>query len=245
MSTMNVTIMKKLSVIKTVILTLALIAAAPNADAGTVTIPGVSGGTFNVNKVTSLKEARYRSTIRQQYDFSCGSAALATLLTYHYQDTVTEPDVFKWMYDNGDQAKIQREGFSLLDMKNYLEAHGYTADGYYVPLDKLAEAGVPAIVLINVKGYMHFVVVKGVTDNKILLGDPSAGTRIMPRDEFEKTWNGLVFIIRNKNILTKNNFNRMNEWRGVRGRAPLGEALRNTDLATITMLLPGPGGAGP
>jgi predicted double-glycine peptidase len=226
-------------------LSLTLIGAAPEAEAGTVTIPGVSGGSFTVNKVTSLKEARYRSTVRQQYDFSCGSAALATLLTYHYQDTVTEPEVFKWMYDNGNQEKIQREGFSLLDMKNYLEAHGYQADGYYVSLDKLAEAGVPAIVLINVKSYMHFVVVKGVTDQKVLLGDPSAGIRIMPRTDFEKTWNGLVFIIRNKNILTKNNFNSMEEWRGYRGKAPLGVALRNTDLASITMLLPGPGGAGP
>jgi len=242
---MNVKIMKKSSVIITVILTSTLIAAAPNAEAGTVTIPGVSGGSFTVNKVTSLKEARYRSTIRQQYDFSCGSAALATLLTYHYQDTVTEPEVFKWMYDNGDQAKIQKEGFSLLDMKNYLAANGYQADGYYAPLDKLADAGIPAIVLVNVKGYMHFVVIKGVTDNKVLVGDPSAGVRIIPRTEFEKTWNGLVFIIRNKNVLTQNNFNRMAEWRGVRGRAPLGVALRNTDLASITMLLPGPGGAGP
>jgi predicted double-glycine peptidase len=104
---------------------------------------------------------------------------------------------------------------------------------------------VPAIVLINMKGYRHFVVVKGVTDKRVLVGDPSAGVKIIPRDEFEKQWNGLIFIIRNKNILTENNFNRMAEWRGVRERAPLGVALRSTDLANITMLLPGQGGAGP
>jgi predicted double-glycine peptidase len=237
--------MKRIAFIQPAIWTLTLVASVIFADAGTVTLPGVSGGTFTVNKVTSLKEARYRSTIHQQYDFSCGSAALATLLTYHYEDTVTEPEVFKWMYDHGDQAKIRREGFSLLDMKNYLEAHGYTADGYYVSLDKLAEAGVPAITLINIKNYRHFVVVKGVTDKKVLIGDPSAGVKIMPRGEFEKMWNGLVFIIRNKNILSKDNFNRMAEWRGVKGKAPLGTALITTDLANITMLLPGPGGAGP
>lgn len=237
--------MKRFSAIQTVMLALAIIAAASYADADMVVVPGVSGGNFTVNKVTSLKEARYRSTIRQQYDFSCGSAALATLLAYHYQDSVTEQEVFKWMYDHGDQAKIRREGFSLLDMKKYLEANGYHADGFYVPLDKLADVGVPAIVLVNIKGYRHFVVVKGVTDKKVLVGDPSAGTRIIPRDEFEKMWNGLVFIIRNKSILTQNNFNRMEEWRRVREKAPLGLALRDIDLANITMLLPGPGGAGP
>ncbi len=239
------TTMKRIPLIQPAIWILTLFASVICADAGTVIIPGVSGGTFTVNKVTSLTEARYRSTIRQQYDFSCGSAALATLLTYHYQDIVTEPEVFKWMYDNGDQAKIRRDGFSLLDMKNYLEAHGYRADGYYVSLDKLADAGVPAIVLINLKNYRHFVVVKGVTDKKVLVGDPSAGVKIIPRDEFEKIWNGLVFIIRNKNIRAEKNFNRMAEWRGVKEKAPLGAALRSTDLANITMLLPGLRGAGP
>jgi hypothetical protein len=67
----------------------------------------------------------------------------------------------------------------------------------------------------------------------------------MPRDEFVKMWNGLVFIIRNRNILTQNNFNRMEEWRHVREKAPLGLALRDSALANITMLLPGPGGIGP
>jgi len=235
------------SSVKIVILTLALIGVALDAGAGTVVFPGgVYGDTFTVGKVTSLKEARFLETIHQQFDFSCGSAALATLLTYHYQDAVTEQEVFLWMYNHGDQAKIHKEGFSLLDMKHYLEANGYHADGFYVSLDQLADAGVPAIVLINIKGYNHFVVVKGITDKRVLVGDPSVGSRIIPRGEFEKMWKSrLVFIIRNKNILTQNNFNRMDEWRHVSGKAPIGLALRDSALANITMLLPGPGGLGP
>lgn len=238
--------MKRTDVIQSVVvLSVTLSLATGYAGAGTVLVPGVSGGSFTIKGVTSLKEARYRATIHQKYDFSCGSAALATLLTYHYDDQVSEEDVFKWMYSHGEQAKIRREGFSLLDMKNFLEANGYRADGYKVSLDKLALAGVPAIVLINVKGYRHFVVVKGVTDKRVLVGDPGMGVRIAPREEFEKMWNGLVFIIRNRNIQSQNNFNRMEEWRRVKEKAPLGLALKNSDLANITMLLPGPGGAGP
>jgi uncharacterized protein len=237
--------MKSILAIQSAILALTLILKATSAEAGTVLVSGVSGGNFTVNKVTSLKEARYRSTIHQKYDFSCGSAALATLLTYHYDYQVTEQEVFKSMYDHGEQAKIRREGFSLLDMKNFLESNGYHADGYKVSLDKLAMAGVPAIVLVNIKGYRHFVVVKGVTNKRVLVGDPGAGIRIMPREEFEKVWNGLVFIIRNKSIQSQNIFNRMEEWRRVKDKAPLGLALKNSDLAIITMLLPGPGGAGP
>ena len=87
-------------------------------------------------KVTSLKEARFKATTRQQFDFSCGSAAIATLLTYHYNYPVTEQAVFNEMFARGDQVKIRKEGFSLLDMKTYLEAHQFKADGFELPLAK-------------------------------------------------------------------------------------------------------------
>jgi len=48
--------------------------------AGSVVIPGADSGTLNV-KVMSLKERQFRLTVRQKLDFSCGSAALSTLLT--------------------------------------------------------------------------------------------------------------------------------------------------------------------
>jgi predicted double-glycine peptidase len=195
-------------------------------------------------QVTSHKEALFATTIRQQYDFSCGSAALATLLTYHYATDVSEQEVFSWMYEKGDKEKIRREGFSLLDMKNYLEARNFLADGYYADLDKLAAAGVPAIVLVNLKGYRHFVVVKGVTNNRVLVGDPASGIKVVPRGEFEKMWNGLVFIIRNDIVVAGGKFNRIDEWKA-RGRTPMGNTVRPNELANITYLLPGPGYAGP
>ena len=58
-------------------------------------------------------------------------------------------------------------------MKRYLAAHGFEADGFEQPLDKLDEARVPAIVLINENGYHHFVVVKGVQADRVLIGDPA------------------------------------------------------------------------
>jgi hypothetical protein len=124
--------------------------------------------------VTSLREARFRTTIRQQYDFSCGSAAVATLLTFQYGFPVNEETVFANMYVNGDQAKIRSEGFSLLDMKRFLESRGFLADGYELPLSKLEEAQIPAIVLIVENGYHHFVVIKGIKGDRVLIGDPRA-----------------------------------------------------------------------
>ncbi len=220
------------------ILVVSLLMAAVTAEAGSVVVPG----NFSV-KVTSLKETRFSTVIQQQYDYSCGSAALATLLTYHYEDPVSEQVVLKAMFDHGDQEKIRKEGFSLLDMKVYLENNGYQADGFKVPLDRLREIGVPAIALINNNGYRHFVVIKGVTEKEVLTGDPSLGLRIVPRAEFEKMWNGLVFLARNKKNVAKNYFNRTQDWH-VRKQAPLDIALTRRGLADVSLFLPVRGGLG-
>lgn len=184
---------------------------AKTAWAGVVQVPGAFLGGINV-PVASLKELRFKRTVQQQYDFSCGSAALATLLTYHYEDRVREDEVFMAMYKNGDQAKIRREGFSLLDMKNYLERRGYQADGYKLTLDKLRAIGVPAIVLITNRGYKHFTVVKGISEREVLLGDPALGGRVMARKEFEASWNGLLFLVRTKKDVAAKHFNQEAEW---------------------------------
>ena len=106
--------------------------AAPAVEAGSLELPFQIGGAYNV-PVTSIREGRFSATVRQQYDFSCGSAALSTLLTHHYAYPVTEDKVFEEMFARGDQAKIRVEGFSMLDMKRYLEAHGFEADGFQEP----------------------------------------------------------------------------------------------------------------
>jgi predicted double-glycine peptidase len=189
--------------------------------------------------LTSLKEARFRNTIRQKYDFSCGSAAVATLLTYQYGYPVSEQDAFAQMYAHGDQAKINKEGFSLLDIKRYLASMGFEADGFEVPLDKLREERLPAIALIDERGYHHFVVVKGLRDGRVLVGDPALGTRSVPRNRFESVWKSrLVFVIHNRRQMAI--FNNPGDWRVAPG-APLELAVDRRGLENIVMPRRGPG----
>lgn len=184
----------------------AAVAAESDTD---VRVP--SGGAYSV-RVTSLKAARYRTTVPQKYDFSCGSAATATLLTYQYGRPVGEAEVFARMYALGDQSTIRSKGFSMLDMRRFLRAHGYEADGYRLPLEVLERENLPAIVLLNDRGYRHFVVVKGLRRGRVLLGDPARGTRAMSRGRFEQLWeNGVLFVIRNQREYAR--FNHPNDWR--------------------------------
>lgn len=183
--------------------------------------------------VKSIKQLRFQQTLHQQYDFSCGSAALATLLTYHYGVRVTEQQVFEQMYMHGNQAKIRAEGFSLLDMQRYLASRGMRADGFALPLHELFKAALPAIVLVTEKGYRHFVVIKGARDGRVLIGDPANGTRAMAREAFDAIWlNRLLFVIHD--VPGQPRFNAVADWRAA-PRAPLADGLVPGSLADITL----------
>lgn len=170
------------------------------------------GGTSYAVPVRSLQQIKQAGTLLQQYDFSCGSAAIATLLTHQYGRPTSEQEVFEQMYAAGDQDKIRREGFSLLDMKRFLHTRGFEADGFTQPLDKLREAGLPAIALITESGYHHFVVVKGLDNDRVLIGDPANGTRAMPRAAFEAQWKQkLLFVVHNR--VESARFNLAADWR--------------------------------
>lgn len=222
----------RLRAVRALVFAAAMLATAPAAWAAQMQVSGF-GGTFSV-PVTSIREGRFETVIRQQFDFSCGSAALASLLTYHYERPTTEQEVFTSMYEAGDKEKIQAQGFSLLDMKVYLARHGLTADGFQMTLEKVAEVGVPVITLINTGGYRHFVIIKGVRDGEVLTGDPALGNRIYKIDKFKAMWSGVVFLIRNDARLARTNFNHPRDWR-VRQKAPFGTAMTRDSLANFTL----------
>jgi len=208
------------------------------APSRAVDLAGIAGGNYQL-PLMSMKAARFQSTVHQQYDFSCGSAAVATLLRYHYGTAVDERLVFEEMFLRGDQPRIRREGFSLLDIKQYLERLGFQADGFELPLHKLVEAAYPAIVLVSDNGYHHFVVIKGLQGGRILLGDPAGGLRAMSQSSFEAIWmNRLLFVIHGWHGAVR--FNDAAEWRTA-PRSPLEQAVSRDSLSNITLLRPGGG----
>lgn len=215
----------------------ALAVPVSSVQAGSVEITAAFGSNARV-AVRSLKELKYRFVIKQQTDFSCGSAALATLLKYHYDKPVDEQQVLHAMYERGNRAAIHREGFSLLDMKQYLQVQGYQADGVFANLADLERIGIPAIVLIEDKGYKHFVVIKGVKNGEVLVGDPAAGLKRYRQPDFEKLWtNKLLFVIRSRPDIGRSMFNTREEWASL-PRAPVGSTVSTGSLVNVTLLRP-------
>lgn len=146
-------------------------------------------------RVRSWSDMRFNGIVRQQTDFSCGAAALATIFNGAYGKRTGERQVLVNMLKIADPAVVKDKGFSLLDMKNYVKAIGMQGEGYSVPYDALKQLRVPGIVLMNVKGYKHFVVVRKATKDYVQIADPALGNRTLSRREFEQTWNGVVFVV--------------------------------------------------
>jgi predicted double-glycine peptidase len=206
-----------------------MLAGASQAMAGDTRVT-LASGAFTV-PIESMREARFSGVVLQRYDFSCGSAATATLLTYHYDRPISEKEVFVAMWNAGDQGEIRKKGFSLLDIKKFLASRGLPSDGFRVGLDKLAEVGVPVIALISLNGYRHFVVVKGIRGDSVLVGDPAIGLKVWSREQFEAMWNGIAFAIRAEPELAKANFNRAEDWK-VQEKAPVGSVLARDSIGT-------------
>ena len=184
-----------------------------------------------------MVERRFLSVVHQKYDFSCGSAALATLLHYHYDDPQTEQSIFVGMWRDGDQAKIKTQGFSLLDMKRYLASRGIKSDGYKVSLSQIETARTPGIALINMNGYMHFVVIKGVENGQVLVGDPSLGIRLVPVRKFQEMWNGIFFILSDQPALGKGVFGKDSDWALV-SRARVTDLMEPVSLQALALSRP-------
>ncbi len=147
--------------------------------------------------IEPFSELKYRSITRQAYDYSCGSAALVTILHYHLGLDVTEQQSMEGMMDKGEKEKIiERRGFSLLDMKRYVASIGVESAGFRGEMADLLTLEHPAIVPIDYAGFKHFVVLRGVRDGLVFLADPSAGNIVFSVKEFATLWDrNTLFIV--------------------------------------------------
>lgn len=147
--------------------------------------------------VKPLAEQQYKGLVKQAYDYSCGSAALTTVLNGYLGRQFSERQVMDGLLKFGETEKIvQRRGFSLLDMKRLTTALGHPSGGYKGQFDDLKKLDHPAIVPIHYGGFKHFVVVKKYKDGRVFVADPALGNISFPEERFKQIWeNNVMFIV--------------------------------------------------
>jgi len=153
------------------------------------------GGGLMYKKVESIRERKFANLVEQKTDFSCGAAALASILRQGYWLDVDEDHVIKGMLVNADQDLVRTQGFSMLDMKRYVESIGMRARGYRITPEVLTTVKIPVVVLLEIRGYKHFVVLQRADKDWVYIGDPVLGHKRYAKDDFLKGWNGIVFAV--------------------------------------------------
>ncbi|MEG2358493.1 putative pilus system C39 family peptidase FilB [Acinetobacter sp.] len=148
-------------------------------------------------KIKPAIEDQFRGIVRQAYDYSCGSAALTTLLNGYVGTQLTEQQTMKGLLKFGETEKIiERRSFSLLDMKRFAGALGLESGGYRGEFADLVSQGQPAIVPISYAGFKHFVVFKGYKNGRVYVADPALGNISFDETRFKEIWeNNTLYLI--------------------------------------------------
>ena len=175
--------LRRLAVVMGLLLLLALVAFAL--------------GRAGLTSIGQAGELPQDKVVRQSGPYSCGAAALATILTYQFGQATSEGRVIEELSARVSPAQLEAaKGYTLLDLEQVVRARGLEGAGYRgLDLSGLRRLG-PAIVPLDLKGGRHFVVFRGASGDKVLLADPAAGTVTMAIGDFERLWHlGIGFAV--------------------------------------------------
>lgn len=158
---------------------------------------GLERGTWLPLRHT-LKELRDMHVVKQQEEYSCGAAALATLLTFYFGDSTSEREILTLLENplSEEEKKTKStHGFSLLDLKQVAQTKGYRAAGFKLSFSEVVQLKAPVIVFLEPLGYKHFAVYRGFDRGRIYLADPARGNLRMSMGRFLDEWKGIIFVL--------------------------------------------------
>lgn len=150
--------------------------------------------------VVSWQELKNQNIVMQRQDYSCGAAAVTTVLRYYWGKDVTEADFLETLaLSLRPQALEDRttNGLTMADLKVVSERMGYSAAvGSLESMSELGKAKIPLVVSVKVDGRDHFVVYRGTRGNCVFIADPIRGNYRMSTASFWRAWNGkAIFVV--------------------------------------------------
>ncbi len=132
--------------------------------------------------IKSYKTLRDDKIVKQDLDYSCGAASLATILNSYYGKNITEEELLVAM-DKGDNKA------SFEDMAKALPQFGFKAQGFAASFEQLAKLKIPVVVYLKHRKNDHFSVIRGIDNEHIWLADPSLGNTTLSKRQFLEMYN--------------------------------------------------------
>ncbi len=143
----------------------------------------------------------WKNIQRQQFDYSCGAAALATVGKYYFGDPLSEPVVLYVLVNQLTEEGLkdrEEHGFSLLDLRLASIKLGYSAASIILRPQDIDLLEGPIIVILNDGILDHFVVLKGKDGDMVYLADSARGNIKMPFWRFLLQWKSRVALVLGK-----------------------------------------------
>jgi predicted double-glycine peptidase len=148
-------------------------------------------------KFSPWEKFRWESIQRQKFDYSCGASALATIGKYYFGDNITEDIVLAILIKQLTPKGLldrQANGFSFLDLKKAAGHLGYYAEGVILKIEDIAKLKGPVIIPMNDGSTEHFVVLKGIIEDRAYIADPIRGNIRIPVFQLVTQWQGNIVL---------------------------------------------------
>lgn len=114
----------------------------------------------------------------------CGHACVAMISCFHGHSLD--------LYQLRQISPTSGRGVTLLDINQLLEGLGFITRALQVPLEELSHIQCPAILHWNMN---HFVVLKAVKKNLVVIHDPAVGIRHCTMEEVSRSFTGIVLEV--------------------------------------------------
>lgn len=151
---------------------------------------------YDFGNKSSLDAIRWEGVVKQDLDFSCGIASLATILKYHFGNKdITEKQLLQDFTKNLSQEELNEvfeKGASLAQLGDFLTERNLVIRNWRLEIDELKRLTkiLPAIVYLETPDFRHFAVVRGVSDYQVLLADSARGNVKLTIGGFLEEWKG-------------------------------------------------------
>lgn len=143
----------------------------------------LSGNTFSGNYLTDSSSVDTGEEVMASTIYSCGPAALATILK--------ALGIYTTEAELAELAKTDESGTSLWNLKLAAESKGISAAGVRLTSDELQEN---YLVVLDIDGTNHFEVIKSINSTMVVLFDPNLGIIEMTRAKFDELYTGVAMI---------------------------------------------------
>lgn len=146
----------------------------------------------------SWKEIKENGVIMQKYDYSCGPAAMAHIMGYHFASPFTEKDFMdraNKILSAQEISEAKQKGLSMFNLKTIAESFGYSVAGLKIPFGSILSANIPVVIYVEDAGFKHFSVFSGFHQGLVHIADPSRGNLFVAPEYFAQIYQGKTLVL--------------------------------------------------